>query len=150
MQDWILALGVGFALSAMFGWLINKLPKILGKWLDKKIDFIFEKGGPAEDKLFYALVVYAEHKLNSEFADGKKGEEKFKLVADKIMTLLMPALDFLPAFVKSAIIKKSDKLAVVIEHNVKIMKYVLDKNQEEHKGDIENVKTATVEKKDNA
>jgi len=134
MQDWLFAIGAGFAVSAAFAWLINKLPVILGKWLDAKIDYLFEKGGPAEDRLIYALVVYAEDKLKQEFTTGG-GSEKFKLVANKIMTLLMPVLDFLPGFIKKAVMKKSDKLAEAIERNVKVMKHVLSECQKEHKQD---------------
>ncbi len=134
MKDCSLAIGALFVVGVAFAWLKNKLPNMLGKWLDTKIDYLFEKGGPEEDKLIYALVVYAEEKMKREFPGDKKGKEKFKLVADKVIKLIAPVLDFLPGFIKTAVLKKSGKLAEVIERSVKVMKHVL----EEHKSEVKN------------
>ena len=134
LQGWLIAAGAGIVIGILFRFCQKKLPKIIGKWLDDRIDIFFALGGPAEDKLIYAIVEYAEYYFKKEFPSGGAGREKYKFVADKIISMLMPVLNFpVISILKKSVLSKSDKIAKIIEANVEKVKKTLKENMNEHR-----------------
>lgn len=78
-QDYAAAAAVCTAL----GWSIKKIPDLLAAKAIEYISLLFEKGGPAEDKLLVAHLVYAEEK----FGPGT-GAQKAAYLVEKIISLI--------------------------------------------------------------
>lgn len=111
---------VGIGLAVAMGWAVKKLPDIMSKWLADKIDKALDAGDDIDDELVLQLCYWAERKLEREFPNGAAGELKYKMVADKFISLL-------PLTVRPFVSGKNKKIAEVIEANVERLKEDLAK-----------------------
>ena len=65
------------AIVAALGWAIKKIPDLLAAKANLFLEAMFAKGGPSEDKLLVAHLVYAEEK----FGPGT-GEQKAEFIVN--------------------------------------------------------------------
>lgn len=68
---------------SVLGWSIINIPNMLADKATEYLLLLFEKGGPAEDKLLVAHLVYAEEK----FGPGT-GAQKAKFLVEKLVALI--------------------------------------------------------------
>ena len=123
IQGHAVDIATAIAIAAGMMWAIRKLPGIWGSWLEKQIVKIFDAGDDIDDELVLAICHWAEKKIAKEFPEGKElGQQKYKMVADKLISLL-------PLHWRILVNAKSETLAKVIEANVVKMKEILAKQK---------------------
>lgn len=83
IMEWIQNYGIGLAILGILGLALKKIPSMIESKVISALDKMFEKGGPAEDKLLVALIDYAEFR----YGPGS-GAVKAKYCVDKIMAML--------------------------------------------------------------
>lgn len=125
LQNQMVLIGAGAALVFAFGWAATKLPGILGSWLDKKIDALFDAGDEADDRLFLAGIEWVETKLKARFEGEKRGPERMAMLADKIISIT-------PLYWRPVLMAKRSKLIDVLQANYDRLMAELEANKSQH------------------
>ena len=119
MIEWIqtqaINIGVGLGLTFILAYGVKKLPDIMSKWLAEQIDKALDSGDGIDDDLILHICEWAEAKIERTFPNGKGGELKYQMVADKFVSML-------PLTVRPFVSGKNEKIAAVIEANVERLK----------------------------
>jgi len=113
----------GAGISVVLAYLAKKLPDIVGKWLDKQIDKLYELGDDDDDEVFNAVGRWAKIKLSRSV--GATRIMKAEDFASKIVAVL-------PAPARVFLAPKTKKLAEIIVKLLDKTEQVINENLEEH------------------
>lgn len=120
LQGQAAGIGGGLVLLGVMWYAKKRLPNLMSKWLTDKIDKALDAGDDIDDELVLQICYWAERKMERAFPNGKAGELKYKMVADKLIALM-------PLSVRPFISGKNQKISEVIEANVERLKADLAK-----------------------